>query len=87
MTDFSTDSKFSKWLDTFVEEKELDTDIVLEVEGKRAINYIPLECLLKAIKQAPSHEQEEIKAMLIKIDFWNGDVIGYFRHHAQTIAV
>ena len=78
---------FSKWLDAFIEEKGLDTDRILEVEGKRAMNYIPLECLIRVIKQAPPHEQEDIKTMLVKIDFWNGDVIGYFRHLAQAIAV
>ena len=50
------------------------------------MNFIPVECLLQEIIQAPRHEQDGIKNMLVKIDFHNGDVMHYFKHLAQAIA-
>jgi hypothetical protein len=78
---------FTKWLETFVAEKGLDTDQVFAVEGKSGTNHIPLECVLDAIKSAPAHEQAGIKSMVVKIDFRNGDVCHYFKHLAQAIAL
>lgn len=78
---------FTKWLDTFTAEKGLDTDQVLTVEGASGPNHIPLACLLDAIKSAPAREQEGIKSMVVRIDFRNGDVMHYFRHLAQAIAI
>jgi hypothetical protein len=78
---------FTKWLETFVSEKGLDTDQVFTVPGKSGDNHIPLECVLDAIKGAPAHEQAGIKSMIVKIDFRNGDVCHYFKHLAQAIAI
>lgn len=78
---------FSKWLDTFITEKGLDLEQVLTVKGASGDNFIPLACLVDAIKAAPSHEQIGIQSMIVKIDFRNGDVLHYFRHLAQAIAI
>ena len=79
---------FTKWLDTFVSEKKLNTDYTFEVEGPNwGWTYIPLAALIEEIKAAPKHEQAGIKHMLIKIDFVNGDVMDYFKHLAQEIAL
>lgn len=78
---------FTKWLNTFVEEKGLFTDQMISVEGASGVNMIPLECLLDAIKSAPKHEQNSIKMTLVKIDFMNGDVMHFFRHLAKAIAI
>ena len=78
---------FNKWLDTFTEEKELDTETVFEVDGPSGPNFIPLGCVIEAIKQAPAHEKKGIKTMLVKIDFVNGNALDYFKHLAQAIAI
>lgn len=78
---------FSKWLDTLIEEKGYDTEDLIEVQGPSGLNVIPLECLIDAIKAAPAHEQAGIKAMIVRLDFRNADIMGYFRHLAQAIAV
>lgn len=78
---------FTKWLDTLVSEKGLDVEQVLTVQGKSGPNYIPLGCVIEAIKSAPAREQAGIKDMLVRIDFRNGNVCDYFRHLAQAIAV
>lgn len=78
---------FNKWLDTLIEEKGYDTDEILEVSGPSGTNLIPLECLIAAIKEAPVVERKDIHAMLVHIDFVNGDCLGYLQHLAQAIAV
>lgn len=79
--------KFDTWLDTFVDEKGIDREQVLRVDGPSGENLIPVQCLLDAMKAAPKHERDGIKAMIVRIDFRNGDVLDYFRHLAQAIAI
>jgi hypothetical protein len=78
---------FSKWLDTFNAEKNIDLDTVLEVEGQSGPNFIPVQILVDAIKAAPASEQKGIKHMIVRLDFLNKDVVGYYRHLAQAIAI
>lgn len=79
---------FKTWLNTFVDEKQLDRDQVIAVQGPvYGTNYIPLNALLETILNAPKHEQKGIKDMLVRIDFVNGDSMDYFKHLAQAIAI
>lgn len=78
---------FDDWLDTLINEKDIDTEQVMTVQGASGPNMIPIECLVDALKQAPASEQKGIKDMLVKIDFQNGDVVDYFKHLAQAIAI
>ena len=78
---------FSTWLDTFIREKGIDTEQVLEAEGPSGTNSIPVGCIVDLMKQAPRHEQQAIKSTIVKIDFRNGDVLHYFRHLAQAVAM
>ena len=75
------------WIDKFVNEKELGTDRVFEVEGASGPNFIPLAVVVEHIKIATKQEQLAIKKMLIKIDFVNRDVMPYFEHLAKAIAI
>lgn len=78
---------FTKWLDTFITEKGLDLEQAFTVKGKSGDNFIPLGCVIDAIKSAPAREQSAIKDMVVKIDFRNGNVCHYFAHLAQAIAI
>ena len=79
---------FKTWINTFIDEKELNRDHVFEVEGAEwGINYIPLQCLIDTMEQAPKHEQAQIKNMIVRIDFANGNVMPFFEHLAQAIAL
>ncbi len=80
-------NSFKTWLETFLSEKGIDGEQVLTVAGPSGENHIPVGCLVEAMLQAPASEQAGIKTMIVKIDFINGDVIRYFRHLAQAIAV
>jgi hypothetical protein len=78
---------FTKWLNTFIDEKNLDREHVLEVDGAMGANMIPVACLVEAMENAPAREQAGIKNTIVKIDFHNGDVLHYFQHLAQAIAI
>jgi uncharacterized Fe-S cluster-containing radical SAM superfamily enzyme len=79
--------RFDKWLDTFVSEKGLDVETMLEAEGASGMNYIPLACLIDALKAAPKHEQARIKSALVVLDFTNAPVLPLFNHLARAIAL
>lgn len=78
---------FESWLDTFVDEKELDRDHVFTVEGPVwGDNLIPLQCIIDTAGQASSREQGQIKEILVKIDYLNGDPMHFFDHLAKGMA-
>lgn len=78
---------FTTWLNTFIDEKGIDREEVIEATGVSGKNFIPVGCLLEAMEQAPTCEQQAIKNTIVRIDFANGDVMHYFRHLAQAIAI
>ena len=78
---------FTKWIDTFIAEKGINTDAILEVEGGWGLNMVPVACVIDAMKIAPAHEQAQIKTVIVKIDFANGDVLHFFRHLAKALAI
>lgn len=79
---------FEKWLKTFIAEKNIDPELILEVEGPElGTNLIPVEVLIDAICSAPRVEREAIRKMMIRIDFMNGNILDYFRHLAKAIAL
>lgn len=67
--------KFTKWLDTMIKEKGIDLEEIFTVE-KTQTNIMSYGVVVEAIKN-----------MLVKIDFFNGDVKDYFRHLAVAIAI
>ena len=78
---------FAKWLDTLVEEKGIDPEMLIEVEGPSGANIMPLEVVLDAMKATTPGKQAAIKTMIVRIDFANGDVVDYLKHLAQAIAL
>ena len=78
---------FAKWLDTLVKEKELDGDHVFEVGGSSGLNFIPLAVVVENIKITTRQEQQQIKDILVRIDFASGDVMHFFNHLAQALAI
>lgn len=81
-----SESAFNKWLDTFIEEKGIDLKQVIEIKTEDNIHYFEIENIVDNIKHTTPEEQEEIKNVIVKIDFHNGDVIDYFKHLAQALA-
>ncbi len=81
-----TSRAFSKWIDTFVSEKGIDSEKILEVEANATAHFIPVGCVVEAMKSANKVEQAGIKTTIVKIDFCNGDVLHFFRHLATGLA-
>lgn len=77
---------FAHWIDTFVDEKQLDRNHLFAVEGRSGVNFIPLDVLIDHMKIARPGEQDGIKRTLVRIDFLNGDVLHFFNHLAHAIA-
>lgn len=78
---------FSKWLDTLISEKNIDTDAMIEVEGDSGLNMIPVSIVLDHIKATSEQERQQIKTILVKIDFANGDVLHFIKHLAGALAI
>lgn len=79
---------FNTWLDTFLEEKGIDLDEIMEIQGKvYGTNFIPVSELVNQIKYAPLSEKQGIKNMLVRIDFHNSNIMDYLKHLAQAIAI
>jgi hypothetical protein len=79
-------SNFKNWFNTFNSEKGIDPETNIEVEGPSGTNFMTLQNVFDAILSAGPDEQTAIKAMIVKIDFVNGDVVGYYKHLAKAIA-
>jgi len=78
---------FNQWLDTLIQEKNINLDEQFEVEGPSGANLMQYYNVVEAIKSTTADEQGGIKNVLVRIDFANGDVKRYFRHLAQAIAI
>ena len=79
---------FNTWLDTFLEEKGIDLDQIMEIHGEiYGTNFIPVSELVSQIKYVPLSEKQGIKNMLVRIDFHNASVMDYLKHLAQAIAI
>jgi len=77
---------FNTWLDTLIEEKGIDLENTFEVKGASGTNIIPYAVIVEHIKITSKGEQEDIKKILVSIDFRNGDICHFFRHLGQAIA-
>ena len=79
---------FNTWLDTFLEEKGIDLDEIMKIQGDvYGTNFISVSELVNQIKYAPLAEKQGIKEMMVKIDFHNASVMDYLKHLAQAIAI
>jgi hypothetical protein len=77
---------FNDWLDKFIDEKDIDLDEQFEVKGTMT-NFMQYSNVIQCLKNAPKHEQDAIKDVLVKIDFFNGDIKHYLRHLSKAIAI
>ena len=78
---------FNDWIDTLNYEKGIDIEARFDVEGPSGTNNMDYHAVVSAIKATGAAEQKGIKRMLVKIDFVNGDILDYYRHLAQAIAI
>ncbi len=79
------ESAFNKWLNTFIKEKEIDLEQIIEIKTETNTHYFEIGNIIENIKATTPEEQAGIKDMIVKIDFHNGDVVDYFRHLARAL--
>ncbi len=75
-------SSFLKWLDTFIEEKKLES-VLFTIEYNNNVHFIESDFVLELIKTASEIEQIKIKNMLVKLDFYNANIYNYLEHLAK----
>jgi len=78
---------FHKWIDTFLSEKGIDGEEILQAEGEMGMNFIPVSALVDRLKGASEKEQKAVKDMIVKIDFHNGNVRHFLQHLCKAIAI
>ena len=78
-----THQKFNNWLDTFISEKNIDVCREFDIAGHYGLN---VQIVLEHIKVTSLKEKQQIKTILVKIDFANGDVYHFFEHLANGLA-
>jgi len=78
---------FTTWLNTFLNEKQIDLEESFEVTGPSGVNLMHYENVVEAMHFAPASEQAQIKNTLVKIDFKNGDVKHFLRHLGGALAL
>lgn len=70
-------------LKIFFEEKDLP-HATFEVEHEGLRHYVESDVLQDVIvNHTPTHEQEKIYDIIVKIDFLNGDVNHFLKHLAE----
>jgi len=75
------------YLNNLLNEKGINRELHLDIEGNSGLNIIPLQIVVDAIINTNKEEQNQIKKTLVMIDFKNGDVMHYIKHLAQAIAI
>ena len=80
-------TNFANWLDTFVEEKGINTEQILEVNGRSGINFIPVFAVINQMKAFDTNTQEIARTRLVQIDFKNGDVLHFIKYIAVKMAI
>lgn len=78
---------FIKWFNTFNEEKGINLDEIIEIEGNSGVNIMPIRAVTEQIKNCCLSEQLNIHKMLVKFDFYNENIADYYKHLAQAIAI
>tara|TARA_Y100000287_G_C14159197_1_gene323833 strand:- start:615 stop:941 length:327 start_codon:yes stop_codon:yes gene_type:complete len=81
-------TSFQKWLDTHIEEKDIDTEHLLQVVCKsNNMHLMPVGVVVDYLKHGiDAKEQADVKDILVKIDFRNGDTMHFLNYIAEFIA-
>lgn len=78
---------FDKWLETFIEEKEIDIFRTFSIEDDYGLSHtMPVGVVVEYFQGLPKEEQAQIKSTIVAIDFRNGDVYHFFEYVAKFIA-
>lgn len=76
---------FKKWFETFLTEKNLPYESWELISKNGKLNIIDTDVVIEHVKIAPNHEQKQIKEMMVKIDFRNGNINHFFKRLAEAM--
>lgn len=76
---------FEKWYNAFLEEKNLPCVSWELTDNNGTFHMIDSDVVIGHIRIAHPSEQAQIKDVIVKIDFANGDVNHFFKHLAGAI--
>lgn len=74
---------FNSWLDTFIEEKGIDTHNIFEFKENGMTHLVETACVVAWIKNLNAAAKAKIKSNFVKIDFCNGDPMHFFEYLAK----
>ena len=77
---------FNTWFETFCEEKQIDMDRIFKFDDHNGFNVMPVGCVYEAVLSCSAREKAQIKDVLVKIDYANGDVYHFLEHLAKGLA-
>lgn len=73
-----------EYFDRFFEEKDLPY-VLFEIEHDGYTHMIGTDVVIEGIKNAPTHEQAQIRDMLVKLDFYNAPIVPFLEHLAGAM--
>lgn len=71
-----------KYLTTLIEEKGAELDDTIKIDGHFGLTW---SVLVDFIDNQPASQHADIKAMLVKIDFHNGDIFNFLTYLAKSM--
>ena len=74
---------FKEWLNTFIDESDLDRSHVFEIDHDGKIHLMDFRGVVDSILSLPAEYQLKIKDKLVGINFHNGDILHYLNHVAE----
>lgn len=69
--------KFKDWLNTFIDESDLERDHVFEIEHEGSVHSMKFDVVVNSIIALPTEHQKKIKDKLIAINSENSDLMHY----------
>ena len=79
------EKKFKIWIDTFIEEKDLPMNETITIDNNGTIHIMTYQTIYEHMLIANDKEQKQIKNMIVRIDFMNGNILDYFKHLAKCL--
>ena len=76
---------FKIWIDIFIKEKDLPMNETITIDDHGTMHIMTYQTVYEHMLIANDKEQEQIKKMIVHIDFKNEDILGYFRHLARCL--
>ena len=79
-------TNFKNWIDTFIDEKDLPMDDTFTIDKNGTMNIMSYKTIYEHMLIANDQEQEQIKNMIVKIDYMNGNILNFFQYLGKLIA-